>query len=186
MSHFEYVSVAVALIYALVAGRLLNGLAPCLETGKRFSIQVAWIFNLLLVCVLNWWIFWSTKDVDWTSFRFLWALALPAVLLIGAGRLLGNDPSAVRSYRDHFFEHRISLFSLGVASAVLAVLSPWIFGLVPWLTRAPVHGSGAALATLSFAGLMFKSASVHAVIVILALLLAVFAFLFVTPLPAAA
>lgn len=35
LSQFEYVSVAVALIYALVVGRLLTGLAVGLEDGRR-------------------------------------------------------------------------------------------------------------------------------------------------------
>ena len=70
MSHFEYVSIAVALIYALVIGRLLTGLGPSIEERRRYPIQIAWIVTLFLVCIFSWWQLWTTREVEWTALRF--------------------------------------------------------------------------------------------------------------------
>ncbi len=58
MSHFEYVSVALALLYALILGRLLSGLAPALDQSRRYSYHAAWIFALILIALLQRWGYW--------------------------------------------------------------------------------------------------------------------------------
>ena len=128
---------------------------------------------------MQWWVLWRTSEVAWSPIRFLWALALPAVLYVRAGILLGEHPDKVVSFRDHFFKHRIPFFSLGVAATIMVICSPWVFGVVPWFTAAPVHTSGAFLASLSIAGLVFKGARVHAIIVLLSFLLVASSFVLV-------
>ena len=169
MTHFEYISVAVALIYALVVGRLLSGLGPSLEEGRRFPIQIAWIFTLFLVCIISWWRLWAAREVEWTPLRFLWILALPCLLYIRAAILTGSDPRKIDSFRDHFFANRLSFFWMGVANAACIGLTPWVFGGVPWLNFAPIHPSSIMLGILSIAGLIFRQQSAHWVIVMLSL-----------------
>jgi hypothetical protein len=169
LSHFEYVSIAVALIYALVIGRLLTGLGPSIEERRRYPIQIAWILTLFLVCIFSWWQLWATREVEWTALRFLWILALPSLLYIRAAILTGSDPREIDSFRDHFFSNRLSFFGMGVATAAYIVLSPWIYGGVPWLSFTPLHTSAIGLGTLSIAGLIFRQQSAHWVIVLLAL-----------------
>ena len=179
MSHFEYVSVAMALLFALVLGRLLKGLTPCLNAGRRYPVQVAWIFQLLLVCVLQWWALWAAKEVAWTPIRFLWVLTVPGLQYVRASVLTGENPAAVDSYRDHFFKQRVRFFSLSLANAGQASSTSWVLGLEPWLSVAPIHRVAAILATLSIAGLVFKSTTAHAILVSLNLLLAAAAYFLV-------
>lgn len=176
MSHFEYVSVAIALMYALLAGRLLSGLSPSLDETKRYSVHFLWLITLILVVVMQWWLFWRTSDVVWTPVRFLYALSLPAAVFVRAGVLLGPDPNEVVSFRDHFYEHRVPFFALGVLVSAQAALTPWVFGIVPWLSAAPIHRTTVVLGILSIAGVLLKHPTAQHLIVLLTLLLAVSAF----------
>jgi hypothetical protein len=182
MSHFEYVSVATALIYALAVGRLLGGLSGAMHRSRRYWIQLGWVIALLLVCVMSWWIMWSTRDVDWTPLRFLCALALPALIFVRATVLLGASDELPDSYRDHFYNNRRLFFALGMIAAVFIALVPWFLGTTPWLTLGPVHANAASLFVVSAIGFYNKNPRVHAVLVIFSLMSSVYSFLFI-PLP---
>ena len=177
MSHFEYVSVAMALLNALVVARLLSGLAPALDHRRRYWVHAAWVFALVLIAALQWWSFWSWRQVAWTPIRFLWGLSLPGLLFVTAAVLLGDDPGSVASFRDHFFRRRVLFFSLSMASGVNIALGPWVLGQWPWFTPRPVHVAAASLMALSLAGLGFRSHTAHATIVALGLLLVGASFL---------
>jgi len=170
LSHFEYISVAIALVFALAVGRLLAGLSPSLESGRRYSLHAAWVVGLLLAAVMQWWVIWRISHVAWTPIRFLWALAIPGIIFVRAGVLLSAHPDEVASFRDHFFAHRIQFFALGVIGGIHAAMSPWVLGIVPWLEFAPVHPNTISLTVLSTLGLIFKDARVHALIVLVSLL----------------
>jgi hypothetical protein len=187
LSQFEYVSVAVALVFAMAVARLLAGVPASLKKGPRYSLHVAWVFLLTFVCTLQWWIFWGAKDVAWTPARFLWAIAYPGLLYVRAGILLGEAPGATESFRAHFFDCRVPFFSVGLATAVQGALGPWVYGTLPWFAVGPLHVATAGLATLSLAGLVFTTARAHAAIVLLTSLLATAGFFFIAlgPAPAA-
>ena len=167
MSHFEYISVALALINALIVSRLLNGLMPSLDPSSRYPIHFAWVVTLILITVLQWWAFWRANEVEWTAFRFLWALSLPAILFLRVGVLLSERPEEVVSFKDHFFQYRVRFFSMGLATAFLIGLTPWVLGSTPWFLTEFLHINSMILAALSIAGLVLKGARAHAVIVLL-------------------
>ena len=118
------------------------------------------------------------RQVSWTPIRFLWALSFPGFLFVLASILVGEDPGSVESFRKRYFDRRVPFFSLVLATAIASAFGPWIFGLLPWLDLAPVHPVAAVVATLSVAGLGFKSHNVHAILVSLGLLLAAAQFVF--------
>ena len=134
-----------------------------------------------MVCIFSWWQLWATREVEWTALRFLWILALPSLLYIRAAILTGSDPREIDSFRDHFFSNRLSFFGMGVATAAYIVLSPWIYGDVPWLSFTPVHTTAIMLGTLSIAGLVFRQQSAHWVIVLLSLFGVSLAFMLLGP-----
>ena len=172
MSHFEYISVALALLYALVVGRVLTGLGPSLEHRRRYPIHVAWLVVFLFVSILQWWGMWDYKSVTWTPVRFLLVMSLPAILFLRAGILLGTNPDSVESFRSRFYEQRRTFFAVGLAEAVIIAFSPWVLGQSPWLTLHTAHRFASVLAILSVAGLALESSRAQAAIVIVALLLA--------------
>jgi hypothetical protein len=176
LSHFEYVSVALALLNALTIGLLLSSLAAVMEHGRRDWVHAAWVFNLVLVAVLQWWSFWTWRHVVWSPIRFLEALSLPGLLFVQASLLVG-ETALVTSFGDRFFERRVRFFSVGLVLAVSVALSPWILGLAPWFSLTPSHPVAASIIALYVAGIGFRTHLAHAIIVSLAILLAVAAFL---------
>lgn len=178
MTHFEYVSVAVAVIYALAVGRLLSRLGFSVEKERRYLVHTAWIIVLLLICMLQWWQLWRARDVEWTALRFVWVLALPALLYIRASILVGGDRTDIASFKHHYYSNRIPFFSVGLASMMMVSLAPWVFGLTVWLNFDVAHISVAVLALISITGLISKSEPVHIAIVILNIGLAISSLVF--------
>ena len=171
MSQFEYVSVAIALIYALAIGRVLAGITQALAPTRRYSLHAAWLIQILLTCAVQWWGLWRTSTVEWTAFKFLWILATPSLVYVRAAILLGT-PESVPSYRDHFFQVRRTYFAIGLATPVHSSLTPWVLGQVPWLTFLPgFHLAMLAIAGYCVVGLSSKSETVHRVVAGIALLL---------------
>jgi hypothetical protein len=77
-------------------------------------------------------------------------------------------------------------FALLLGDVLALGLGPWVLGILPWLSVAPVHPGAASLAVLSIAGLVFSSPAVHAGIVGVIFLLAVWNLFLLSPLPSAA
>src|SRR5262245_50539931 len=172
LSHFEYVSVALALLNALTVGLLLSSLTPVMDHERRYWVHAAWVLSLVLVAALQWWSFWTWRDVVWSPVRFLWALSLPGLLFVQASVLVGETGS-VTSFRDGFFERRVPFFSLGIALSVNIAFSPWVLGQARWLSPTPAHPVAACLMGLSLAGLGFRTHLAHTIIASLAMLLAI-------------
>ena len=170
MSHFEYVSVAYALIYALAVGRLLGGLSPAMDASRRYWVHLIWILLLLLVTVMAWWLGWGSSEVIWTPLRFLLGLSLPALIFLRASVLLGNSNDPPDSYYDHFYETRVHFFSLGATVAVVLIFLPWVYGNTQWFTWSPIHLNAIGLLVISVLGMYSRSATVHAAIAVLSLI----------------
>ena len=181
MTHFEYVSVAIALLSALAAGRLLSGISPALDESKRYWIHFGWVAALLLVCVVQWWGLWRMRDVSWTPIRFLWVLSMPGLIYVQAAVLVSEDPGRVGSFREHYSACRVRFFSVSLVSAVVMALSPWVFGNVPWLSLAPVHSIATMFGVLSLVGLRFTGDAVHGTLVVLAVVIAASSFVVAPP-----
>ena len=95
MSHFEYVSVAMALLNALAVGRLLRALAPSFDRKRRYWVHAAWVVALVLVAALQWWSFWTWRHIAWEPIGFLWALSLPGLLVVQTAVLVSESPGSV-------------------------------------------------------------------------------------------
>ncbi len=176
MSPFEFVSVAVALFYAMALGRLVNGLTPSLRPDARWLVQFAWIVILIATGILQWWMFWSAASVSWTALRFLFVLTLPGILLARAGILLGEQPEEVVSFRDQFIERRVPFFALAIAAAIQGSLSPWVLGGTPWFQLVGVHRVSAIFVVLGAAGILLRGERSHAALAFLYSLAVVIGF----------
>ena len=181
MSHFEYVSVSLALVNALAVGRLLSGLPPAMDRERRYWVHAVWVFALILVAALQWWGFWGWRNVAWTPIRFLSALSLPGLLFVQATVLVGETPGSATSFRNLFYDRRVTFFSLGMAAGVNIALGPWILGLVPWFSFGPVHAVGCSLMALSLAGLSFNSHNAQAIIASLSAFIVGASFFVINP-----
>jgi len=167
LSPFEFVSVAVALFYAMALGRLVNGLAPSLRADARWPVHIAWILILILTGTLQWFLFWNLGSTSWNALRFLFVLGLPGILLARAGILLGEHPARVVSFRAQFLERRVPFFSLAIASAIHASLLPWVLGVTPWFHLVGIHRVAIFFVVPAVAGILLRGERSHAVLAFL-------------------
>ena len=166
MSHFEFVSIALALIFSFAAARILGALPVVLSQGSRYWITTGWIFVLLSSLVVSWWFVWAWRDVVWTPLRFIWALSIPSLMHLRIGVLVSRAPETVRSWREQFYASRVPFFSLGIVNAACGGLSPWAMGSAEVLEFSSVHGVAALAVAIQLIGLISASPSVHAMIVL--------------------
>ena len=76
MSHFEYISVAVSLIYSLILAKLLGALPAALRPDRRYWVHTLWIVILFFITCDSWWRIWSYREADWNPTAFLSLLAV--------------------------------------------------------------------------------------------------------------
>src|SRR5205809_6242317 len=95
--------------------RLLDGLRPALVPGRRYWVHALWLVQKLLNHAFYWWGFLSFREgVAWTVASFLWILLVPGLLFLQATALVTTNPSAIDSWRDHFFGIRSWFFSVDI------------------------------------------------------------------------
>ena len=167
MTHFEFVSVAAALIYALVIGKLTSGLAASSQPKKFYWVHATWMVGLLLVCVLQWWGIWGMRTAEWTPLSFLWLLMLPGLLLIRATVLVGTDPNTVESYEEYFHRIRVRFFALGGLTGVQILAGPWVLSPETATTFQPIHVQGLLVLLISIVGLISRRPSIQGAIALL-------------------
>jgi hypothetical protein len=116
MSQFEFVSVAVSIVLALSAARLLSSLGHVFAKGRRYWIHALWCLILLAGHLTFWWAIWELHDVESWSFRaFAAAMLTPAILYLAASALVTEDPASVASWRAHYYARRRVFFALFIA-----------------------------------------------------------------------
>jgi len=176
VSQFEFVSVALALVYSFAAARLLAALPWVLHVERRYWVHTIWFGVLVLAMAVTWWGVWALQEVEWNAIRFVWALTIPALIYLRAGALVSHDPPAQSSWREHYFRARRSFFGIGLAIALNAGLVPWVMGVEPWLELTRSHVSAAMLMVLYSIGLVSKRPAIHGALAVVNLAL-LFAFL---------
>ncbi len=132
MTQFEYVSVAVSLVYALAFSRLLGSALAALRSPARYSVHAAWMLALFLIGAFSWWRFWTVRDFDWSGPLFAYALLPPAIISLLVSALIGDDAEKPRSYRDVFVRNRVLFFGLYGLLSLSGFLGTWLFDLAPW------------------------------------------------------
>jgi hypothetical protein len=180
VSHFEYVSVAVALLYSLALARLLGALPHVNARDQGARIAMIWVATGIISGVVSWWILWRIRDVDWTPLRFAWLLAMPFFYYVQSAVLVSDSPGQISSWEDHFFAARKKFFGIGLAMSFQAALLPWIVGTAPWFSPTPVHAGVPLMFGISVVGLRSESRPVHLAMALLMFALTLLSF-FLTP-----
>jgi hypothetical protein len=170
MNLFEPVAVGFSMVLSLGLVRLLDALRPALAPGRRYWVHAVWLIQKLSHHAFDWWIFWSIGErVAWNAASFLWILLVPGLLFLQATALATTNPSAVASWRDHFFGIRRWFFSVDATLILHSVVSASILRGLPLLH--PFRGLQAAGLAISIAGAASASPRLHAVLAPLALVL---------------
>lgn len=179
MTHFEYVSVAMALLLSFVVGRLLTGVAPAIRPERAYWVHLCWLAQSFLAVLSIWWGFWGARGTEWTSIRFVWVLLLPSLMFVRASILVGGDPAAVESFRDHFYENRVRFFTCSILTSVCSLLAPWVNG-SEWAVVVSLARFGSVTLTLNIVGVLFARPRIQSGVAVISLLLNL-AYLFLLP-----
>ena len=164
MTQFEYVSVAIALVYSFAVARIISALPAVLAEHRRDWIHALWAMILLMAVASTWWGIWRLRDVEWTALRFVWALSVPALIHVRVGLLVSDQPTAVTSWREHYARIRVPFFGLGIGIMANLVVLPWIMGVLPWFAMHPsVLGSLILIAMYGIA-IVFERRAVQATV----------------------
>jgi hypothetical protein len=181
VTHFEFVSVAVSLIFALATADILRALVPAARLPARYWPHFMWLVAMLLNIAYAWWAIWNVRGVSWTGLLFVYLLLNPALLTIMARLLTHRDPDSVSSFRDHFHSVRRPFFAVLLAFCVNGFVASWVFGSHPLGTLATLQMAALPGAAGATAGLLLRTDRAHTILVIFALALLVAALVF-TPL----
>ncbi len=117
MTQFEFISVAVSIVLALSAARLLAALPHVLAPGRRYWIHALWSLALLFAHMDFWWSIWIYREIDpWTFTGFAVVMLTPALLFLTVSSLVSDSPTTIASWRTHFYARHRVFFSLYFAT----------------------------------------------------------------------
>jgi hypothetical protein len=114
MTIFEYISVIISILLSLGIAHLLSRLPDVFDRQRSYWIHASWVVVLLGLLPGHWWMFWNYRDVSWTAFSFLYAIASPGILFLLVSVLVPRESDEVDSWRDFFFGVRSSFFGLQI------------------------------------------------------------------------
>jgi hypothetical protein len=170
---FEYLAAGYVLMLSFAVLRAISGLPHAIRPRSRYWVHVSWLLTSLALCLVSFWAFWSYRQVEWTIFRFMNALAIPALLYAYTSLLVPPDPATVSSWRSHYFEVRTPLFVIAVVFVATVILSNQSTLGVPPLH--PSQLSNYVFTALVLTGLLSARPRVHGLLAVaLPLVLAVY------------
>ena len=160
VTHFEYIAIALSLVFSFTSLRLVGGLAHALDQASRYWVHASLSIATLFMVTIVFWAFWSMRVVDWTYPKFILALSGPGALFYVATTLVPNDPSTIKSWREYYFSVRTRVF-LGLGAwALLTAISSTLLLEMP--LRHPARAGQLMLLTISVVGMASQSPRVHA------------------------
>jgi hypothetical protein len=183
VTHFEFVSVAVSLIFALAVADILRALIPAARSPARYWPHFMWLIAMVLNIAYSWWAIWNVRGVSWTGLLFVYVLLNPALLTIMARLLTHRDPDSLGSFRDHFHNNSRPFFAVLFAFCVNGFVASWVFGSHPLGTLSTLQMAALPGAAGSIAGVLLRTDRAHTILVIFALVLLVAALVLTPVLP---
>jgi len=160
MTLFEFLSVAISIVLALSAGQILTNLREVFDPSRRYWVHALYVFQILLIHILNWWSLWAYRDISsWNLATFAVVLLGPGFLFICSSTLVPSYAQSVASWEEHFYKVRRWFFAARSLFIVVAGYRTWLLLDKPVL-ESPTPVSFPLL-ILSMLGLTFANRRVH-------------------------
>jgi hypothetical protein len=134
MEPFEYVCVLTSIVAGLAVARLVGGLGQLIQTWKRtpgYWVHAFWMVNTLMTVIISWWVQYRWRTIEhWTLFLVLWLLVPPINLYLASALLFPNEQEGepIRSWREHYFDHRRGFFLLIAGNFVIDLIDSSLKG----------------------------------------------------------
>ena len=168
MTLFEYLAIAFSLTFSFSGMRLVGGLPHAVQRQRRSWVHLGFVFNQLLLTVGIFWMFWSFRAVEWNFPTFLLTLVSPSLIYFNSCALVPENPSAVESWHDYYYEVRSRYFVGLICWATALVAISTIVLELPFLHLARVPQ--AALFGGALVGALSKNERVHSSLAVFFLL----------------
>ena len=119
MTLFEYLTVAVSMVLALGLVRLVEGLGSAYDAATRYWVHLTLVVLLMVTQLFYWWSLWIFREgVTWNFGSFVFVILGALLLYFAATALIPRDPTAVRSWKGHYFSAHRRLFLVAAAIPV--------------------------------------------------------------------
>lgn len=169
MTYFEFISVAISLIFGFAVADILRGLVPAMQVPARYWPQVGWLIATFLLIAQVWVSLWRMKEISWTGLVFVYAFVNPALTTFMSRLLVTPSPHSVSSFKDSFQEIRRPFFWCFFAFCINAFVFPWFVGHSEWgSVQAPQIGALFGMG-VAIVGVVFKSERTQYFLVVLTL-----------------
>ncbi len=133
MTLFEYLAAGHVLILSFAVVRILNVVPYAARPRCQYWVHLSWLSLAIGFCLVSFWGFWSYRELEWTLPSFIARLVPTALIYTFTSLLAPPNPSAVDSWRDHFYAIRLPLFITGFLLASAILFTNWAFlGLSPF------------------------------------------------------
>ena len=145
MEPFEYVCVLTSIVAGLAVARLVGGLGQLIQTWKRtpgYWVHALWMVNTLMTVIISWWVQYRWRTIEhWTLFLVLWLLVAPINLYLASALLFPNEQEGgrIRSWREHYFDHRRGFFILVAGNFVIDLIDSSLKGREHFLSLGPLY-----------------------------------------------
>lgn len=151
MEPFEYVCVLTSIVAGLAVARLVGGLGQLIQTWRRtpgYWVHALWMVNTLMTVIISWWVQYRWRTVEhWTLFLVLWLLVPPINLYLASALLFPNEQEGepIRSWREHYFNHRRGFFLLIAANFGIDLIDSSLKGWEHFRSLGPLYFSSMAM-----------------------------------------
>lgn len=132
MTKFEFLAVFISIVVGLGVTHILYGLARIIYTHDRQHVSMlhlVWTLNVLLILVLNWWVFFLWVDFDaWSFDVYLLLIGWGVSLYMFAVVLYPPDIRSGDSYDAIFEKNRQWLFGTFVTFITFDIVQTAVRG----------------------------------------------------------
>lgn len=126
MSEFEYLSVLVSILIGLGIAHLLAGIARMIHRRGEYrldAVHLLWTGALFWTLILNWWVFFESRELEVWSFDYFFVVVVWAVLFfLMAVVLFPPDMAEGEDYSVVFERNRLWFLGLFIASSLSDIL----------------------------------------------------------------
>jgi hypothetical protein len=172
MTQFEYVSVAISIVFSFAVLRLLDALPHAVSAARRYWIHGVWVAFLIWWSAVFWWLSWShsARQTEFGFPEFLLLVTPPGVLYLCATALVSEAPAQVESWREHFWAVRRRFFALALALLGLLAFTSFAMQHIPLVSLLRVPQL--ALFGIFVTGFVSRDERTHGIVALLGAALA--------------
>lgn len=110
MELFNYLTIALSLLYTAAVLRVIGGISAASNKENRYFVHLILIAVSILSIVFSFWTSWAMKETQWTLPKFLLSLIDPALAYFIATVLIPENPNEIKSWKEYYYKNKHKYF----------------------------------------------------------------------------